>query len=187
MTTDAVSLAAAFGYLTMKEVILLRQLAIKICESNPIYKPSIVNIGAGAGTSTLAFREGCSDSHLYSVDKSPGGPLGGLEGERNAFNNAGQVDLPNQILGDSPEVGMDWHQGYIDLLFIDGDHSYDGITADIECWFPNVRIGGYIAFHNYNDPVWPDVTVVVNELMKNQIPVSKLDTVAVFIKDRETL
>lgn len=36
----------------------------------------------------------------------------------------------------------------IDFLFIDGDHSYDGVTADFNDYSPLVRPGGLVACHD---------------------------------------
>jgi cephalosporin hydroxylase len=36
----------------------------------------------------------------------------------------------------------------IELLFIDGDHSYDGIFGDITNWVPKVMSGGYVVIHD---------------------------------------
>lgn len=36
----------------------------------------------------------------------------------------------------------------IDFLFIDGDHSYEGVKADFERYSPLVKDGGLIAFHD---------------------------------------
>ena len=36
----------------------------------------------------------------------------------------------------------------VDLLFIDGDHSYDGVAADYHLYRPLVRPGGLIVFHD---------------------------------------
>jgi predicted O-methyltransferase YrrM len=36
----------------------------------------------------------------------------------------------------------------LDLLFIDGDHSYDGVKKDFEMYSPLVAKGGTIAFHD---------------------------------------
>ena len=46
----------------------------------------------------------------------------------------------------------------LDLLFIDGDHSYDGVRRDFEMYSPLARKGGVIAFHdivpNVEDPTF---------------------------------
>jgi predicted O-methyltransferase YrrM len=36
----------------------------------------------------------------------------------------------------------------LDLLFIDGDHTYAGVRADFEMYSPLVRPGGIVAFHD---------------------------------------
>ena len=36
----------------------------------------------------------------------------------------------------------------LDFLFIDGDHSYDGVKRDFELWSSLVKIGGVIALHD---------------------------------------
>ena len=43
---------------------------------------------------------------------------------------------------------LDGLRGSVDLLFIDGDHSYEGVRADFENYSPLVRPGGLIAFHD---------------------------------------
>lgn len=40
----------------------------------------------------------------------------------------------------------------IEFLFIDGDHSYEGLKKDWEIWLPKVKPGGIIALHDtYQD------------------------------------
>lgn len=43
----------------------------------------------------------------------------------------------------------------IDLLWIDGDHSYEGVKFDLSAWKKHVRVGGLIAAHDYthDEPV----------------------------------
>jgi predicted O-methyltransferase YrrM len=38
--------------------------------------------------------------------------------------------------------------GKVDFLFLDGDHTYDGVKADFEMYSGLVRPGGLIAFHD---------------------------------------
>lgn len=65
-----------------------------------------------------------------------------------------------EIVGDSHSLGvvqvLQNHLGNerVDLLFIDGDHSYEGARADYEDYKPFVKSGGWIVFHDIvNQPV----------------------------------
>jgi hypothetical protein len=39
----------------------------------------------------------------------------------------------------------------LDLVYIDGDHSIEGITTDLNCWFPKVRMGGILSGDDYTN------------------------------------
>jgi len=49
------------------------------------------------------------------------------------------------------------------MVFIDGDHSYEGGAADIAAWLPKTR--KLLCGHDYNTPVWPGVTEAVGEIL----------------------
>jgi len=176
--TTAYSLSDWLNYLSRDEVDFIKEIALKSTKQSPV----IVNIGAGAGTSGLAFAEAQPNADLYTIDISPGGPLGGLESERNAFENTGLV-YPMQILGDSKDVGKDWKLK-IDILFIDGDHSEAGIRGDIDTWLPHVKRGGYVIFHDYVLSKWPAVKVVVDELMNEYQEVGIVGRIKAFKKTK---
>lgn len=40
---------------------------------------------------------------------------------------------------------------YLDICFIDADHSYKAVLKDIEAWFPKVKAGGIICGHDFDD------------------------------------
>src|ERR1700727_3162159 len=48
----------------------------------------------------------------------------------------------------SQDVGRSWTGGPVDLVFIDGDHSYEGCREDWEQWRGHVSPGGFAAFHD---------------------------------------
>lgn len=54
-------------------------------------------------------------------------------------------------------------QGEIDYVYIDADHSYQGVREDIRRWFFKIRDGGIIAGHDYNHPNFPGVKRAVDE------------------------
>jgi cephalosporin hydroxylase len=51
----------------------------------------------------------------------------------------------------------------IDLLIIDGDHSYEGVKFDFEHYFPYLKPGGYVIHDDYNAKEWPGVQQFVDE------------------------
>lgn len=56
------------------------------------------------------------------------------------------------FIGDSKILHKNFKDDSIDFLFIDGDHEYSGIKADLKFWFPKIKNGGIIAGHDYNEP-----------------------------------
>ena len=36
----------------------------------------------------------------------------------------------------------------VDFIFIDGDHSWEGLKGDWESWSPHIAIGGIVALHD---------------------------------------
>lgn len=56
------------------------------------------------------------------------------------------------IKGRSPAAIEKLDPGSFDLVYIDGDHSDAGITADLKASVPLVRPGGILAGHDFNEP-----------------------------------
>ncbi|MBX2852613.1 MAG: class I SAM-dependent methyltransferase [Phycisphaeraceae bacterium] len=70
-----------------------------------------------------------------------------------------------QIRLDSVEAAAQINEP-LDFVYIDGDHSYAGIRADLEAWFPLVREGGIIAGHDYGQPAFPGVKAAADQFFK---------------------
>ena len=157
MSLTANELRDRFGFLRAGEPDLLMQLARRL----PEY-PVIVNIGAGAGTSALAFLEARLDARVITVDVQEAG-VGSLEGEENALREAGCWDDPRyaQVLGDSAQAGASWKEP-VDMVFVDGDHSYSSVVRDIDAWLPHIKPGGIIAFHDSAEG-WEGVIAAIRD------------------------
>ena len=53
----------------------------------------------------------------------------------------------------SVEAATHFPKNYFDLVFIDADHLYENVKADIEAWYPLVKEGGILCGHDYNSEV----------------------------------
>src|SRR3990167_5655324 len=53
----------------------------------------------------------------------------------------------------------------IDLILIDGDHSYQGVSDDCDHFMPKVRQGGYACFHDFGQESLPEVYNAVRGYM----------------------
>lgn len=52
-----------------------------------------------------------------------------------------------QIIADS--YTYEWKYGEIDFMFIDGNHTYEGVKNDFERFSPYLKKNGFIIFHDY--------------------------------------
>jgi predicted O-methyltransferase YrrM len=175
MRSHAKELSEAFGYLRIDEVEALQTLAAMLPPN-----PKVINVGAGTGTSALSIREARPDAEITTVDISEGGPLGGLQNERNAFDKA-KLPYPIQILGKSHEVAKEWDGGEVDMIFIDDGHSRSEIEGDILGWIKHLGQGGIMVFHDYDSVHWPDVKNVIDEYFQNSPYLAHVDTIIAFV------
>jgi predicted O-methyltransferase YrrM len=132
----------------------VRRLFNMVCKLRP---KRVLEIGtARGGTLYLWAQAAAPDATIVSVDL-PGGPFGGAYPEcRTLFyesfaqehqqvhlmradsHHAGTLKFVRQLFNDQP----------IDFLFIDGDHTYEGVKADFQLYSPIVKPGGLIALHD---------------------------------------
>ena len=76
------------------------------------------------------------------------------------FDNIAEQHLEGyiSIIPDySQNVLARWDCGSIDLLYVDGEHSYEGVKRDCE-WMAHVKPGGYVIFDDWMDGVAQAVT-----------------------------
>ena len=50
----------------------------------------------------------------------------------------------------------------LDFVFLDGDHTAEGVTGDLRRWWPKVAEHGFLAGHDYGNPDFADVKVAVD-------------------------
>ena len=75
----------------------------------------------------------------------------------------------------SANVALRWTAGEVDLLFVDGDHSEEGVTEDWARWHGHVAPGGVVVFHDARASRpggrgLPGPTAVVDRLFRGRPP-----------------
>jgi hypothetical protein len=128
-----------------------------------------VEVGCLAGRSTCYLATRIRDSGktitLYAVDPCTGSPsdstgqeiapaVGGTFAgifHRNILG-CGLDNVIVPVVTTSVRAAQLFADESVAFCFIDADHSYESVTADLRAWWPKVRPGGMLAGHDYRQP-----------------------------------
>jgi predicted O-methyltransferase YrrM len=153
------------GYLAPQDVEYLFRMATTV-RANSV----IVEIGSWMGLSSITMANALLskrnlNTRIYCVDTWRG------SSEHRDMNAIKQDTLFETFLGNirgarveqfitpvrepSAQAAHRFRPGSVDLLYVDGDHSYKGCLIDLEAWWDKVRPGGTVIGHDY----YPDSDV----------------------------
>jgi predicted O-methyltransferase YrrM len=133
------------------------------------YNVKYVEIGCYAGGSACLVSQR-KNTNVYSIDL--GHPISPEIAIKNVNNFNTNNNLYEYIKGNSQsDETLNTLKNFIDhidVLFIDGDHTLNGVKLDFNIYSPMVKSGGYIVFDDYNDMEFsPEVKIAVDELLSN--------------------
>lgn len=140
----------------------------------------VMELGTGKGGNLfLLSRASPADAKIISLDMR-GGPFGAgypswkiplLKSFKHGSQEIILVDADSHNIETRDKINSILNNEKLDVLFIDGDHTYEGVKRDFELYSPFVRSGGLIAFHDIVDARKLDPTCNVdifwNELKAN--------------------
>lgn len=116
-------------------------------------RTALVEIGVFEGVTTCVLRRAmAADGVLYAIDPYPVGRLGVSFHEWIAHGEVGRITngsvswirATGRAAVSDPRVASTM----VDFVFVDGDHSWQGIEGDWNGWSPKVTPGGIMAFHD---------------------------------------
>jgi predicted O-methyltransferase YrrM len=117
-------------------------------------KKRLVELGVWQGVTTCRLRAAMApDATLFAVDPYPVGRLGFSTHQVIAHREVskqrnGRVDWVRLPGAEAARRHRERGEPPIDFIFIDGDHSYEGLREDWEGWSPLVAPGGIVALHD---------------------------------------
>jgi predicted O-methyltransferase YrrM len=130
-------------------------------------KPDVcVEIGSARGNSTCAIAAGLKENgrgKLYAID--PHMPtdwndnlsIDTFDILQSNISTLGLTDQVEIIRSLSEDAARDWTRP-IDLIFIDGDHSYEGVKRDWDVFVKYVSRFGVVVFHDTIWDLFPELT-----------------------------
>jgi predicted O-methyltransferase YrrM len=139
---------------------------------------TVVELGSWLGASAIAMARSvrrwggtvtCVDTWAGELNDDGGSPAGKtplmLLSCARAMVEAGVSASVRLIPSTTLDAATHWTP-LIDFLYVDADHGYAAVLADLEAWVPHVRRGGVIAGDDYNHPRYPGVRAAWDDFEK---------------------
>jgi cephalosporin hydroxylase len=115
----------------------------------------IVEIGSASGGTLFLFAHIASPEKIVSIDLLSGSFGGGYPFWKiPLYKSLAKKNVIDLIRGDShkeetlEKITSRLKDQKVDFLFIDGDHTYQGVKQDFKMYSPLVKKGGMVAFHD---------------------------------------
>lgn len=127
---------------------------IQLLPSNPV----TVELGVAEGNFSFDICEQWNPSIHYAVDNWATTGTAGDGAYEQKWHNENKRFATERLSRFEQVVihqGITWdvakliQDESVDLVYIDAGHDYDSVTKDIKAWFPKVKVGGIMAFHDY--------------------------------------
>ena len=118
-----------------------------------------VELGTHTGNSYFSFCQSVVEANLatkcYAVDTWQGDEHAGNYGDEvfdqvNAHNQAHYASFSRLLRMTFDDAVSYFSDGSIDLLHIDGMHTYEAVRNDFETWLPKLAPGAVVLFHDTN-------------------------------------
>lgn len=153
-----------------------RIIAKRLAELNRHVEIAEIGVLEGASTSFLAVELESLDVpySIFAIDTFAIGRFEDkvFDNQREKFEDQMSrclvADKVHALEGDSSIIANDIADDSLDFVFVDGNHSFLGITKDVGCYWNKLKDGGYMGAHDYT-PAHPAVFAFGNELRKSNV------------------
>lgn len=106
-----------------------------------------IEIGVRTGEYSEFLLQNTNLELLYSLDIFPYYHMLTMTQEKlHKFGARSQI-----VVGSSPAYADEFPDGYFDFVYIDANHTYEGVYPDLTHWWPKIRIGGLFCGDDYTN------------------------------------
>lgn len=149
-------------FMKKDEVLLMRKKGkartgfLDLCDCLP-QKAQVVEIGSYAGESALLFLQSQKIKNLYCIDPwksgydvKDGASFSSMKDVERKFDDtiSGHSEV-FKIKMPSIKASAYFSNETLDMVYLDGNHTYEAVLEDIRYWYPKVKLGGFLAGHDY--------------------------------------
>jgi predicted O-methyltransferase YrrM len=143
------------------------------------FKCRVLEVGSWLGTTAIAMAD--AGAVVHCVDTWEGSPsditsacvvdAGGKEAVFEQFKSNVGARLNRTIFAHArtSHVASQYHWEPFDLIFIDAEHTYEEVKADILAWWKHLRDDGVMIGHDYFTKQYPGVNQAVAELFGDKV------------------
>lgn len=143
------------GWFDDEEAAVYHALASKVQEG------VVVELGVWKGRSLAGILPVCAQNgnHVFAIDQW--GTIAGdlltddsntaiLDIFKTNLKLLGHESIVTIIQSDTSTAAQQFEDGSVDLIFVDGDHSHEGVRKDLFAWIPKLKPEGVMFGHDYH-------------------------------------
>ena len=151
-----------FSLMAREELSTLYKFALEVPKNS-----ILVELGSFCGNSSYYLAEAArsTNSKLFCVDSFKVGFDGQPQiDSRSKWHQvmSNNMDVTTLLDMTTHDAGLEFNQE-IDFIFIDADHTYEGLLLDLQDWLPKVKSDGLVLLHDFTNTACPGIKRAFDE------------------------
>ena len=160
MSCPAHALAASRRMLAAADVDLIREVVAGLSPGD-----TVVDVGAGSGTTALAIFAERDDLRVVSIEAD----VDIMNWCRQAVENIGASEGWDDRVEDAIEAAASFPDIHASFIILDAAHEEEDVKAEMEAWLPKLAPGGFLLVHDYDaydaPNFYPGVKIAVDRFI----------------------
>ena len=148
-----------------------------LCEWTGLQDAKLAEVGSYLGCSARLFYQSARFSSITCIDPWTGGydasdavsvqlAKDGASAFAEFLSRTAHIHCLRVLRLSSIEAAREFADGSLDMVYIDAEHTYRALKADIAAWRPKLRAGGILAGHDYwSNREFPGINDCVDEVL----------------------